>query len=188
MSRHAIRAAKGLCSDCANMAMPGKKWCISCSQTAKRERAQKKQNGECTDLYCVEKAAAGKTKCPRHVQIQNVSDRKRLGLNPERVMWHNARYRAKVRGVPFTIVPEDIVIGSHCPVLGIPLVPRRELRGRQAARQAPSIDCFIPSLGYVPSNICVISWRANDIKSDATLAELEQVTAWMRKRLTYAAG
>lgn len=37
---------------------------------------------------------------------------------------------------------------------------------------SPSLDKIIPSLGYVPGNVLVISWRANRIKCDATANEL----------------
>ena len=38
---------------------------------------------------------------------------------------------------------------------------------------SPTIDKLIPSLGYTKGNVWVISRRANMIKSDATLEELE---------------
>ena len=40
---------------------------------------------------------------------------------------------------------------------------------------SPSLDRIIPSLGYVKGNIRVISFRANTLKNNATLSELELI-------------
>jgi hypothetical protein len=39
----------------------------------------------------------------------------------------------------------------------------------------------VPSLGYVRGNVEVISWRANSLKRDGTLDEMEKLVMWMRK-------
>ena len=87
-----------------------------------------------------------------------------------------ARSRARRNGIPFSITIDDIVIPEKCPVLEIPLY--RE--GGKFKYNTPSLDRFIPSLGYVPGNVQVISWRANWLKNDATADELEKVARWMR--------
>ena len=56
-----------------------------------------------------------------------------------------------------------------CPVLGIPLYSD----GRDN-QNAPSLDRFIPSLGYVKGNVFVISRRANVLKGDATIEEVKK--------------
>lgn len=89
------------------------------------------------------------------------------------MMLGNARSRAKAAGVPCTITVEDIVVPSHCPVLGIALARRLGRKG--GCDQSPSLDRIVPELGYVPSNIVVVSRRANRIKNDATIEELEAV-------------
>lgn len=88
-------------------------------------------------------------------------------------MLSNARARAAKAGVPFDIVRDDIIIPSHCPVLGIELVRRTGRKG--GADCSPSLDRIVPTLGYVPGNIVVVSRRANRIKTDATTEELEAV-------------
>lgn len=93
-------------------------------------------------------------------------------------MLANAKQRAKAAGVPFALTLQDIIIPTHCPVLGIPLV--RQL-GRQGGCDAsPSLDRIVPSLGYVPGNTVVVSRRANRIKTDASIEELEQVADFYR--------
>ncbi|MFN3573641.1 MAG: hypothetical protein ACK4TR_08950 [Phenylobacterium sp.] len=89
------------------------------------------------------------------------------------MMLRAARSRAKRAGVPCTITVGDIVIPSHCPVLGIPLVRRLGKKG--GCDQSPSLDRIVPELGYVPGNIVVVSRRANRIKNDATIEELRAI-------------
>lgn len=96
-----------------------------------------------------------------------------------RSMFLNAKGRAKKQGIPFAISKDDIKIPDVCPVLGIPLLWGVG-QGRMSD-SSPSLDKIIPELGYVPGNICVISWRANRLKNDATLAELEAVCSYLRK-------
>jgi hypothetical protein len=46
--------------------------------------------------------------------------------------------------------------------------------------RAPSLDRLVPAKGYTVENVRVICLRCNWVKSDATLAELETVAAYMR--------
>lgn len=93
-------------------------------------------------------------------------------------MFQAARKRARLAGVPFDLVESDIEIPQCCPVLGIPLVVSS---GRKGPRDAsPTIDRFVPSLGYVRGNVGVISWRANRLKSDGTTDELMRIVDFYR--------
>jgi hypothetical protein len=84
-------------------------------------------------------------------------------------MFHNAQHRAKRKGIPFTITIDDIVIPETCPLLGIPLVSTNDKRDPRN----PSLDQKDPGKGYTPDNIWVISSRANALKWDASLQELQ---------------
>jgi hypothetical protein len=74
----------------------------------------------------------------------------------------------------------DILIPSKCPVLGIPLMPN--IGGGRQDDHSPTLDRIIPGKGYVPGNVVVVSWRANRIKSDATIEELKKVARFYSKR------
>jgi hypothetical protein len=100
--------------------------------------------------------------------------------HPKRGIYEHARRRAKKLGLPFSIRQSDFEIPDLCPVLGIPLF--RNLGESGPGDNSPSIDRIRPELGYVPSNIAVISNRANRIKSNASLAELELLVAWLRRK------
>ena len=47
-----------------------------------------------------------------------------------------------------------------------------------------SLDRADNSRGYVKGNVVVISWRANDLKSNGSADELEAVAAYSRRMLT----
>jgi hypothetical protein len=103
--------------------------------------------------------------------------------DPRINMYHNAKSRARLKRLPFKITPEDIVIPEFCPLLGIPLLRVKE----KNAASNPSLDRIIPNLGYVPSNIQVISYRANTLKRDCDLRELQTlVKNW--EKLTESTG
>lgn len=88
-------------------------------------------------------------------------------------IWRVAKCRARRKGKLFTIPRSSIIIPSHCIVLGIPL----DSRNRD---YNPTIDEIIPGLGYVPGNVEIISGRANRIKSDASLRDIQAIECYMR--------
>lgn len=93
--------------------------------------------------------------------------------DPRPQMLGNAKQRAARAGVPCTITADDIVVPSHCPVLGIPLYRRLGRKG--GCDNSPSLDRIYPEDGYVPGNVVVVSRRANRAKSDLTIEELTAV-------------
>lgn len=96
---------------------------------------------------------------------------------PEFRMWNGAKSRAKSKGLDFNLVIDDIVIPELCPVLGVPL--KVSTTGK-ADEYSPSLDRFDNNKGYVVGNIAVISYRANRIKVDATIEEVEKVLLYMK--------
>lgn len=95
--------------------------------------------------------------------------------DPINTMLSRARHRAKKADIPFALSRTDIAIPEQCPVLGITLTHKLGTRG--AAVYSPSLDRMVPQLGYVPGNVRVISHRANLLKNDASLEELQLVLA-----------
>lgn len=83
-------------------------------------------------------------------------------------MVSSARCRARKQGIECDLSVDDLVMPERCPLLGIPL----RVGGED---HAPTIDRLDPSRGYVKGNAWVISRRANQIKSNATLQELAEV-------------
>lgn len=91
--------------------------------------------------------------------------------DPRKRLLKKARERAKMYGRECTLLLEDIVMPERCPLLGV----RLAVGTRQVKNNSPTLDRKDSSKGYVPSNVWVISWRANRIKSDGTLAELKLI-------------
>lgn len=99
--------------------------------------------------------------------------------NLSNYLFYAARHRAKEFGLPFTIEKADVVIPEFCPVLGVKL-----FSGDRDT--SASIDRIIPELGYVKDNIEVISMRANRLKNNASIEEIEKILAWMKVKKSNA--
>jgi hypothetical protein len=48
---------------------------------------------------------------------------------------------------------------------------------------SPSLDRINNNLGYVPGNVIVVSDRANRIKNNATIEELEKIVNYYKNKL-----
>lgn len=115
-------------------------------------------------------------------------------LNPEKVKANRDRtrelswrgyllsrikHKSKNLGIPFDLCPSDLDAPDKCSVLGIELNYRN--RGSGYHTDSPSIDRITPKLGYIRGNIRIISARANLLKNDATIEELEAVLSDLKK-------
>lgn len=114
----------------------------------------------------------------RHRAKTNEWRKKKKADDPEHFLWKSAKRRAANNGLPFTLKKEDVVIPEVCPVLGIKLSTQTK---RGFISNAATLDKVVQELGYTKENTRVISWRANQIKRDATLEELEAVVAYVRR-------
>jgi len=97
-----------------------------------------------------------------------------------RMMLQQAKRRAIKVGVPFDLDQNDVSIPNACPLLGIPI---RKRRGHVTAH-SPSLDRIVPHLGYVKGNVWVISWRANRLKGNASIEELEMLSTNLRLKIS----
>ena len=79
-----------------------------------------------------------------------------------------AKIRAEEKRVPFNLCAEDVLLPRVCPYLKTELI----YNATRASNQSPSLDRIIPSMGYVPGNIQVISLLANQMKSNATAEQI----------------
>jgi len=98
----------------------------------------------------------------------------------EHNLWYAAKMRAQKQGLEFTLALSDISIPEICPLLHVPL--EKGIKGF-CRPYAPSIDRIDPRLGYTKQNVWVVSFRANTIKQNASLEELDLVVAGLRERL-----
>ena len=100
-------------------------------------------------------------------------------LTAEQLLLKGAKNRAKANILPFDLSVEDIIIPEFCPVFGTRLA--HSTTGK-IHDNSPSLDKIIPTLGYVYSNVWVLSARANRLKGDGTLAELKQLVAALEQK------
>jgi hypothetical protein len=89
-------------------------------------------------------------------------------------MWLGAKHSARRRELEFTITISDIVIPIFCPVLGL------KLTRHSGGETSPSLDRKNNTVGYTPDNIQVISSRANRLKSDSSVEEIEKILRYMK--------
>lgn len=101
--------------------------------------------------------------------------RKSYELHLEKELLYRSSKRAKKHKIEFNLLEEDIIIPSVCPVLGIPLQLNEHNRDF-----SPSLDRKDNTKGYTKDNITIISNRANRIKSDASVEEIEKILQYMK--------
>lgn len=88
------------------------------------------------------------------------------------------RSNAANHGVPWNLRFSDIEIPDTCPVFGIPL----DWESTRLQDASPSFDRIDNTKGYEPGNVHVISMKANRIKCQGSLEELEKLVAYLKKR------
>lgn len=149
----------------------------------KREKANKKSR----EWYAKnsEKAKAHtkiwRLKNPEMVK-KNKSDWFQIPENRIKHILSQAKRRAISNGMNFDISIEDLLpLPKVCPVLGI-LINYKGTGAKGFINDSPSIDRINSSKGYIKGNVCIISWRANRIKSDATLDELIALIGYIKER------
>lgn len=88
----------------------------------------------------------------------------------------DSKYRAKKKGLEHNLTREWILanLPKVCPILGI------ELCFTGYKYNTPSLDRVNNSKGYTPDNVRIISNRANTLKSNATVEELEAIVMYMK--------
>jgi hypothetical protein len=110
---------------------------------------------------------------------QVITRRKELrDANPERFLWRGAKNRALKKDLNFNIEVDDIIIPEFCPILGIKLE-------RFNIKSAPSLDRVDNTKGYIKGNVRVISRRANTMKGDMSIQDIERLIAYAKGELLF---
>ena len=117
---------------------------------------------------------------PEYIRKTNLADTTRRHtreVSYKKYLLSNARKRAKEKNLEFNIDISDIIIPEKCPLLEIPI----SIDGKNKQASC-SIDRINNSLGYVKGNVWVVSYRANMLKNNATLEEIELLAKNLRKK------
>ena len=100
-----------------------------------------------------------------------------LSKTPEFYMFHGAKRRAKKKKIEFSINILDIKIPKVCPLLKIPI----KTGISKLQENSPSLDRINSNKGYIKDNIWVISYKANAVKNNCTINELELLVNNLKK-------
>lgn len=87
----------------------------------------------------------------------------------------SAKVRSKAMGVAFNLTIDDLVLPEKCPVFGTEMYWSDKITD-----DTPSLDRLVPSMGYVKGNVTFMSYKANRMKNNGTLQELEMLVTWLR--------
>ncbi len=180
-------------------------WCMFCDawHDHNADRANLPQRAQCTlpvvaeyNLCVVDvvRRRVGKyvPLRERHIEKEDQS-REKIAAS----LYRRSRSIAAQRGFDFNLDPSDVTIPDRCPYLGTELSLDRKKAKKQAGATfvsrwknpcAPSLDRVDTSKGYVRGNVMVVSWRANQLKNNASLAELVAMGRSAERILTGADG
>jgi len=200
------------CKDCGGSVSPpvrsylsSKDRCDECDRKRRRAKENRRKKKALVEKrsqeprFCVDCFAdmdplehKARKRCPSCVDAaieagrysREASRAKRAALRAKRDearrLYESAKKRAAFKGLAFTITVDDIVIPENCPVFGEPLLPP-SLCGPNP--MMPSIDRIDCRRGYEPGNVQVMSHRANTLKNDASIAELEALLAFLKRKM-----
>ena len=158
-----------ICKRCkVDKPLNGKGRCDGCEEYTKRYYEAHRDQ----EIARAQKSNAKKSR-------QEINDYKKE-LNrrhPLNIILQQARRRAKKKNIPFDISVSDLEVPVFCPVLDIEL----SVNDSHAKDNSISIDRIIPELGYVKGNVAIISHKANTIKNNASVEDLEKVLEWLKK-------
>ena len=140
-----------------------------------------KQSGKkyCSACYDQRRKDVARLHYKKHVEDGTIKEYRRRARHKQRIRYQDdrvrlvdrAKTRAKYKGVPCSIRPEDLTIPDLCPILGTVF--------QKCSEYAMSIDEIIPGLGYVKDNVQIISMKANAMKNSATREELVKFAEWV---------
>lgn len=115
--------------------------------------------------------------------------RKKIEKGIEALLYKSARSRSIRKGLEFDLSISDIIIPVCCPILDIPLSTDVFLvdgvkRGSVFPENYPTIDRIDSNKGYTKDNCHVISWKANRLKSNASIEDIRKLYEWSQKLQT----
>lgn len=107
--------------------------------------------------------------------------------HPIRHMLETARKSSKRRGWPKPTITEkelllpDGTLPQFCPVFGIPLT-YNDASGKRPTDNSASLDRVDSTKWYDTGNGCIVSWRANRLKSCMSADEIRALARYVTER------
>jgi hypothetical protein len=166
------RLKNNLCGICGKTTpIDNKIYCQPCLQkcliTQKKRRLLLIKNGLC--VTCGHsKPTLNNTRCFKCYSLHKLPLKIKIFINEKE--------RAKKSGIEFSIEEEDIIIPDFCPIFKIKLQENKGL----SKYNSYSLDRIDNTKGYIKGNIHVISFKANSIKNNSTIEELELLLMYLK--------
>ena len=119
-----------------------------------------------------------RTKTPEHKTLWSGYSKAYRERNPHKAKLTALRIRAEKLGLPFDLDEQWLEENcpAVCPVLGLPL----DGKSRDTTL---SFDRLVPEQGYTKDNCVPMSMKANRLKSNASLEDLERIVAFLKEKL-----
>ena len=131
--------------------------------------------------YSKKRRAKRKNLRKNKIKFEDYNKRRRElhRIDPTKRLWGGAKRRAKRKGIEFNILTYKSLpkVPKYCPILGIPL----KVGKGAGTDNSPSLDRINNNKGYTIENIQIISRKANQMKSNATLKEIEKLYNYMSR-------
>lgn len=123
-----------------------------------------------------------KTPEKRLVAAREYQKERRKNFDYRLQMLLNAsKQRARNKNIEHTLTIEELKelypADGRCPVFGFTL----QFGSAGFRENSPSVDKIDPKGGYTKDNVQIISWKANRLKTDATVKELELLLSFMKQ-------
>jgi hypothetical protein len=113
---------------------------------------------------------------------KNWYDKNKLDISwRKKRLFNLLKNRALRKNIPFEIKYNDIVWNTHCPVFGYELIYDNL---NNPKNESASFDKVDPTLGYVKGNVIIISHRANWLKQDSNIEQLEKIIKYMKHHIS----
>jgi len=119
---------------------------------------------------------------PEYIEAQKVYVKEQRITKPFMFAAQIVRHRAKLANLECEVTPEylESIWTGICPVFGVEIFIGHE-KGSISDLHRASIDRLDSTKGYTKDNIQFISFRANNIKTDASFEEFKKIYKWWKE-------
>ncbi len=102
-------------------------------------------------------------------------------ISRQRLLFNTKKSDAKRKNIHFSLKFEEMIFPVCCPVFNFELnyFPKGKV-----VYNSPSFDRLDGDMGYTKSNVLIVSWKANTIKSFGSLKDLEKIVLFYQKLST----
>lgn len=165
------------CNECMEIEKQNKQKCSICQEIKTKDGNFEKYRTFCLECKNAKDAPGKKFYAKKNSEKLRKYRKIYRRNNLKKALFHHAKARAKKRKLDFNIEESDIIIPEFCPILGTKL----ECSDEYSCNNSPTLDRVNIKKGYIKGNVAVISKRANFLKNDATIEELEKIINYIKK-------